>query len=151
MLKKGKNFIWFENLEQIKINNLGKEELKMKKSNKGIINEKNYNSILKEKFTEIKQKVTVLKIMNNKESLEEMNNLISNIEKYEKEITNNSVENTSFSNNIKKIKDTNFQNQSADELASCLQAIENEISYIKENEDLKKKYKYERIFLMSKM
>ncbi len=27
--------------------------------------------------------------MNNKESLEEMNNLICNIEKYEKEITNN--------------------------------------------------------------
>ena len=150
LLKKGKNFVWFENLNQIKINNSKKTELKVNKANKGIINERNYNSILKEKFTEIKQKVTVLKMMNSKESLEEMNNLISNVEKYENEIINNSININSFSKKIKKIKDTNFQDKSANELALILQENENEIACQKEYEHLKKNIKMKEFFLCPK-
>ena len=44
---------------------------------KGEINSKNYTIILKEKFIEIKKKATVLKIMNKKESNDELKNLIT--------------------------------------------------------------------------
>lgn len=146
LLKKGKNFIWFENVSQIKVNDANNPELKTSKLDKGEINSRNYYGILNEKFMEIKQRVTVLKMMNNKESIDEMNSLISNVEKFEKVITKNS--NNYFSNSIKNIKDMNFEGKTADELASILQ--ENEMVYIKENEYLKKNITNKELFLCPK-
>ena len=146
LLKKGKNFIWFEKVEQIKINNSSYPELKTSHLDKGVINSKNYSGILDEKLMEIKQKVIVLKMMNSSESIEEMNTLISNVENFEKSITQSS--NNYFSNKIKNIKEMNFQNKTSNELASLLQ--ENELTYKNENEDLKKNVSIKELFLCPK-
>ena len=50
LLKKGKNFVWFENPEKIKINDLSNTNLEIKSQNKGELNSKNYTTILSEKF-----------------------------------------------------------------------------------------------------
>jgi hypothetical protein len=82
LLKKGNNFIWCENLNQIQIKDSTNEKIETTNLSKGEINSKNYKEILEEKFFEIKKKVTILKIMNNDESNNELKNVITNLEKY---------------------------------------------------------------------
>jgi hypothetical protein len=55
--------------------------------------------------------------MNNNESNNELKNLISNIEKFEQDINSNSNGVNHFSKEMKIINETNFENQSSDELA----------------------------------
>ena len=78
--------------------------------------------------------------MNNKEANNELKNLISNIVKFEKEINVNSTHINYFCEQIKKIKDMDFQSQSLDELAVNFQKIDEELDFKKENEKLKKRY-----------
>ena len=65
--------------------------------------------------------------MNNKEENNELNNLISNIVKFEKEINVNSTHKNYFFKQIKKIKDMDFQSQNSDELGVSLQKIDEEM------------------------
>ena len=146
LLKKGKNFVWFENPEKIKINDLSNTNLETKSQNKGELNSKNYTTILEEKFKEIQQKATILKIMNNTESINELKTMMNNIEKFEKEINNNTSNTNSFFYNIKKINETDFREQNANELAETLQKLEN-YDYKKENDLLKKNVNEKDFFL----
>ena len=150
LLKKGKNFLWCENINQIQIKNSANTKIETSNVSKGEINSENYSEILKEQFLQIKKKATILKILNNTESNNELKNLISNIEKFEKEISNNSVNKNSFSKQIKIIEETNYQNQNADELAITLQNIDDEIGFEKENENLKKQITSNELFLCPK-
>ena len=150
LLKKGKNFLWCESIDKLQIKNSSDTKIETKNISKGEINSKNYTTILKEKFIEIKKKATVLKIMNKKESNDELKNLITNIEKFEKDINANSI--GQFSKEMKKINETNFENQSPDELAKNLNKIDEEIEgdVIKENDKLKKDIKFNELFLCPK-
>ena len=80
----------------------------------------------------------ILKIMNTNESNKELNNLISDIDKFEKEINGNSNNNNYFCKQLQIINETNYGNQSSDELALALKKIDEEIGFEKENEKLKK-------------
>ena len=85
--------------------------------------------------------------MNNNESNNELKSLITNLEKYEKDIIGNSNEkNYYFSEQIKKINSINFQNQNSDELAYSLQMIDEEIKKII-NQKLKKDISLNELFL----
>ena len=150
LLKKGKNFIWCENINQIQLKNSLDEKIEINNISKGEINSKNYLKILQEKFIEIKKKAMILKIMNNNESNKELNNLISNIDKFEKEINSNSSNNNYFSKQLQTINETNFGNQNSDELANALKKIDEEIGYEKENEKLKKDISTNELFLCPK-
>ena len=141
LLKKGKNFLWCEKVDNLQIKNSSDTKIETKNISKGEINSKNYTTILKEKFVEIKKKATVLKIMNNNESNEELKNLMTNIEKFEKEINSNSNGENHFSKEIKQINETNFANQSSDELAMNLKKIDEEIEGNEENHSMSKKKK----------
>ncbi len=145
LLKKGKNFIWFENIEKLKINDLNNTNLEANKQLKGEINAKNYTTILNEKFNEIKQKAIILKILNKTESNNELTTLMNNIENFEKEINKNTSNTNSLFYNLKKINETDYQNQNADELAESLQKID--FDYKKENDLLKKNIKEKDFFL----
>ena len=149
LLKKGKNFIWCENISQIQIKNSSDTKIETKNLSKGEINSKNYTQILNEKFIEIKKQATILKIMNTNESNNELTNLISNIHKFEKEINGNNS-NYTFIKELNIIKDTNYSNQSADDLALALQKIDEEIGFEKENEKLKKEITSNELFLCPK-
>ena len=105
---------------------------------KGEINSTNYSEILKEKFVEIKKHATILKILNSSESNKELKTLITNIETFEKQITCSSNNKYYLCEQIKKIEESNFQEQSSDELANALQKIDEELGVEKENERLKK-------------
>ena len=118
LLKKGKNILWCDNVDKLQIKNSSNTKIETKNISKGEINSKNYQDLLKEKFIEIKKKATVLKIMNNNESNNELKNLISNVEKLEKDINANSS--GQFSKEMNIINETNFVNQSSDELAENL-------------------------------
>ena len=59
LLKKGNNFIWFENLNQIQIKDSRNGKIETTNSSKGEINSKNYKEILKEKFFEIKKNINI--------------------------------------------------------------------------------------------
>ena len=85
--------------------------------------------------------------MNNKEANNELNNLISNIVKFEKEINVNSTHKNYFCEQIKKIKDMDFQSQNSDELGVSLQKIDEEMDFKKENEKLKKDINFNELFL----
>jgi hypothetical protein len=147
LLKKGNNFIWFENLNKIQIKNSSNTKIETTNSSKGEINSRNYTEILKEKFFEIKKKATIFKIMNSNESNNELKSLITNLEKYEKDISGNSnKKNYYFSDQIKKINSINFQNQSSDELAYSLQMIDEEIKQ-NINQKLKKDISLNELFL----
>jgi hypothetical protein len=104
-------------VDNLQIKNSSDTKIETKNISKGEINSTNYTTILKEKFIEIKKKATVLKIMNNNESNNELKNLISNIEKFEQDINSNSNGVNHFSKEMKIINETNFENQSSDELA----------------------------------
>ena len=144
LLKKGKNLIWCNNINKIQINNLNDKEIKTNKKSKGILNQNNYTEILEEKFVEIKKKVAVLKIMNNQKSENELKNLISNVEKFENEITGKSG---IFCEEIKKINDINFENQNSNQIADYLETIGEELNWKKENEQLKKKINFNELYL----
>ena len=90
--------------------------------------------------------------MNNNESNNELKNLISNIEKFEQDINSNSNGVNHFSKEMKIINETNFENQSSDELAKNLKKIdeEMELDYITENDKLKKNIKLNELFLCPK-
>ena len=150
LLKKGKNFLWCEKVDNLQIKNSSDTKIETKNISKGEINSKNYTTILKEKFVEIKKKATVLKIMNNNESNEELKNLMTNIEKFENEINSNSNGENHFSQEIKQINETNFANLSSDELAMNLKKIDEEIEGNEENEKLKKNITLNEIFLCPK-
>ena len=152
LLRKGKNFLWCENVDNLQIKNSSDTKIETKNISKGEINSTNYTTILKEKFIEIKKKATVLKIMNNNESNNELKNLISNIEKFEQDINSNSNGVNHFSKEMKIINETNFENQSSDELAKNLKKIdeEMELNYITENDKLKKNIKLNELFLCPK-
>ena len=147
LLKKGNNFIWCENLNQIQIKDSTNEKIETTNLSKGEINSKNYKEILEEKFFEIKKKVTILKIMNNDESNNELKNIITNLEKYEKDINGNSNNNNFFSEQIKKINNINFQNQNSNELAYNLQMIDEELKLLNNNKKLKKDVNLNELFL----
>ena len=98
----------------------------------------------------IKKRATILKIMNNKEENNELNNLISNIVKFEKEINVNSTHKNYFFKQIKKIKDMDFQSQNSDEQGVSLQKIDEEMDFKKENEKLKKDINFNELFLCPK-
>jgi hypothetical protein len=117
LLGKGKNFLWCENLDNLQIKNSSDKKIETKNISKGEINSTNYTTILKEKFIEIKKNATILKIENNNKSNNELKNLISNIEKFEHDINSNSNGVNHFSKEMKIINETNFENQSSDELA----------------------------------
>ena len=150
LLKKGKNFLWCEKVDNLQIKNSSNTKIETKNISKGEINSKNYTTILKEKFIEIKKKATVLKIMNNKESNDELKNLITNIEKFEKEINANSNGVNHFSKEMKIINETNFANQSSDELAENLKKIDEEMGFNEVNDKLKKDITLNEIFLCPK-
>ena len=152
LLKKGKNFLWCENIENLQIKNSSDTKIETKNISKGEINSKNYKVILKEKFIEIKKKATVLKIENSKESNNELKNLISNIEKFEQEINGNSKGENHFSKEIKIINETDFSNKSSNELAKNLKKIDEEIEVdnVKESDKLKKDINLNELFLCPK-
>jgi hypothetical protein len=140
LLRKGKNFLWCENLDNLQIKNSSDKKIETKNISKGEINSTNYTKILKEKFIEIKKNATILKIENNNKSNNELKNSISNIEEFEHDINSNSNGVNHFSKEMKIINETNFSNQSSDELANNLKKIdeEMELNYITENDKLKK-------------
>ena len=150
LLKKGKNILWCDNVDKLQIKNSSNTKIETKNISKGEINSKNYQDLLKEKFIEIKKKATVLKIMNNNESNNELKNLISNVEKLEKDINANSS--GQFSKEMNIINETNFVNQSSDELAKNLKKIDDEMvwDFIKENNKLKKDITLNELFLCPK-
>ena len=150
LLKKGKNILWCDNVDKLQIKNSSNTKIETKNISKGEINSKNYQDLLKEKFIEIKKKATVLKIMNNNESNNELKNLISNVEKLEKDINSNSS--GQFSKEMNIINETNFVNQSSDELAKNLKKIDDEMvwDFIKENNKLKKDITLNELFLCPK-
>ena len=150
LLKKGKNILWCDNVDKLQIKNSSNTKIETKNISKGEINSKNYQDLLKEKFIEIKKKATVLKIMNNNESNNELKNLISNVEKLEKDINSNSS--GQFSKEMNIINETNFVNQSSDELAENLKKIDDEMvwDFIKENNKLKKDITLNELFLCPK-
>ena len=150
-LKKGKNFVWCENINQIQIKNSSDTKIEAKTLSKGEINSNNYTKILHEKFVEYKKKATLLKMVNNNESNNELKNLLSNIEKFEKEINGDLDKNKNYlSKQIKIINETNYQNKSADELALNLKKIDEELGFEKENEKLKKDITSNELFLCPK-
>ena len=147
LLKKGKNYIWCENLNQIHINDSSNSKIETTNLSKGEINSTNYSEILKEKFVEIKKHATILKILNSSESNKELKTLITNIETFEKQITCSSNNKYYLCEQIKKIEESNFQEQSSDELANALQKIDEELGVEKENEILKKEVTLNELFL----
>ena len=147
LLKKGKNYIWCENLNQIHISDSSNSKIETTNLSKGEINSKNYSEILKEKFVEIKKQATILKILNSSESNKELKTLITNIETFEKQITGNSNNKYYLCEQIKKIEESNFQEQSSDELVNALQKIDEELGVEKENERLKKEVTLNELFL----
>ena len=88
--------------------------------------------------------------MNTNESNKELNNLIFDIDKFEKEINGNSNNNNYFCKQLQIINETNYGNQSSDELALALKKIDEEIGFEKENEKLKKEITANELFLCPK-
>lgn len=88
--------------------------------------------------------------MNNDESNNELKNLMTNIEKFEKEIKDGTNGENHFSKEMKKINETNFANQSSDELANNLKIIDEEIDGNEENNKLEKNITLNEIFLCPK-
>ena len=111
LLKKGKNYILCENLNQIHISDSSNSKIETTNLSKGEINSKNYSEILKEKFVEIKKQATILKILNSSESNKELKTLITNIETFEKQITGSSNNKYYLCEQIKKIEEVIFKNK----------------------------------------
>ena len=123
ILTLGKNIFWIDNPEEFTILINGSSQ-KVRSVNGVDINRDSYQKILQDKINKYIQKIKVLSVVNNAETQNEINQIISDVENYEKKILV-SVPQDSIASKMKRFANVqNLNSLSNDEKAKIIQSDE---------------------------